>query len=91
MKNKALVLHHDFVDMFYLHTYEEIGRLVMAAFRYDMCDDATDFDDRMMKASFLRIMDFIDKNKQKYEQTCERREAAAERHRVRQAAGREDY
>ena len=89
MKNKALVLHHDFVDMFNLHTDEEVGQLVRAAFKYDMHDNATDFEGRMMKASFLRIMDFIDKNKQKYEQTCERREAAAERRRIKRA--REGY
>ncbi len=85
MKNRALVLHHDFMDMFHLHTDEEVGQLVRAAFRYDMTDNATDFEDRMMKASFLRIMDFIDKNKRKYEQVCERREAAAERYRIRRA------
>lgn len=91
MKNRALVLHHDFIDMFRLHTDEEIGQLIMAAFRYDMTDNATDFEDRMMKASFLRIMDFIDKNKRKYEQTCERREAAAERRRIKRALeGREE-
>lgn len=92
MKNRALVLHHDFADMFYLHTDEETGRLLKAAFRYDMTDTATDFEDRMMTASFLRIMDFIDKNKKKYEQTCERREAAAERRRIRRALeGHDDY
>lgn len=83
MKNRALVLHHDFIDMFNLHTNEEIGLLIKAAFRYDMTDNATDFEDRMMTASFLRIMDFIDKNKRKYEEACERREAAAERYRIR--------
>lgn len=89
MRNRALVLHHDFVDMFYLHTDEERGQLLMAAFKYDMTDNATDFEDRMMRSSFLRIMDFIDKNKKKYEETCERREAAAERHRIKRA--REGY
>ncbi len=91
MRNRALVLHHDFIDMFNLHTNEEVGMLVKAAFRYDMTDNATDFEDRMMIASFLRIMDFIDKNKKKYEETCERREAAAERHRIKRALeGREE-
>ena len=81
--NRALVLHHDFIDMFNLHTDEEIGQLIRAAFKYDMCGNATDFEDRMMRSSFLRLMDFIDKNKKKYEEVCERREAAAERRRVR--------
>ena len=85
MRNRALVLHHDFADMFRLHTDEEIGMLIRAAFRYDMTDNATDFEDRMMVSSFLRIMDFIDKNKNKYEETCERREAAAERRRIKRA------
>ncbi len=85
MKNRALVLHHDFLEMFYLHSYEEIGQLVMAAFKYDIADEAVDFEDRMMKSSYLRIMDFIDKNKKKYEEACERREAAAERHRIKKA------
>ncbi|MBR6567061.1 MAG: hypothetical protein IKK60_00230 [Clostridia bacterium] len=85
MRNRALVLHHDFIDMFYLHTDEEIGQLIRAAFKYDISDNATDFEDRMMRASFLRIMDFIDKNKRKYEEACERREAAAERYRIKRA------
>ena len=93
MRNRALVLHHDFADMFRLHTDEEIGMLIRAAFRYDMTDNATDFEDRMMVSSFLRIMDFIDKNKKKYEETCERREAAAERRRIKRAQEgyHEDY
>ncbi len=91
MRNRALVLHHDFIDMFNLHTNEEVGQLVKAAFRYDMTDNATDFEDRMMIASFLRIMDFIDRNKKKYEETCDRREAAAERRRIKRALeGREE-
>lgn len=91
MHNRALVLHHDFMDMFNLLTDEEAGKLLKAAFKYDICDNATDFEDRMMTASFLRIMDFIDKNKRKYEQTCERREAAAERRRIKRALeGREE-
>ncbi len=91
MSNRALVLHHDFIEMFNLHTNEEVGQLVKAAFRYDMTDNATDFEDRMMIASFLRIMDFIDRNKKKYEETCDRREAAAERRRIKRALeGREE-
>ncbi len=82
MRNKALVLHHDFADMFWLHTDEEAGKLLKAALKYDISGNAADFEDRMMKASFMRIMDFIDKNKAKYEKTCERREAAAERRRI---------
>jgi len=79
--------------MFCLHTDEEVGRLIKAAFRYDISGNATDFEDRMMACSFLRIMDFIDKNKEKYEKTCERREAAAERRRIKAAleSRGEDY
>ena len=92
MRNKALVLHHDFIDMFNLHTDEEIGQLIRAAFRYDMTDNATDFEDRMMKASMLRLMDFIDKSKRKYEESCDRREAAQERRRIQRAReGYEEY
>ncbi len=89
MRNRALVLHHDFAEMFWLLTDEEAGKLIKAAFKYDMTDNATDFEDRLMIASLLRIMDFIDKNKAKYEKTCERREAAAERRRIKRA--REGY
>ncbi len=85
MKNTALVLHHDFLNMFYLHSYEEIGELVMAAFRYDISGKGTEFEDRAMTASFMRITDFIDKNKEKYEKTCQRRAAAAERRRIKMA------
>lgn len=74
---KALLLHHDFARMFKLLTYDEIGKLIMAAFEYDMYGTETEFDDRLMMSCFLRLKDSIDVNNIKYEETCQKRIEAA--------------
>ena len=74
---KALLLHHDFYRMFKLLTEEEIGRLIMAVFEYDINGVITDFDDRLMVSCFLRLKDSIDTYNVKYEETCQKRIEAA--------------
>ncbi|MBQ3137029.1 MAG: hypothetical protein IJB74_06045 [Clostridia bacterium] len=76
---KAVLLHYDFYDMFLLLTDEEIGKLIKAAFEYDMNGVLPDFNDRMLENCFMQIRRFLDRNSAHYDEVCFRRSEAAKK------------
>lgn len=76
---KSMLIHHDFIHTFRLLTYEELGRLIMAAMEFDMYGTVTEFDDRMMNATYFRMTECLRRNSEKYEQTTQRRIEAAQK------------
>lgn len=67
MKNKAIVLHHEFSEMFRKLTVEEAGIIIKAVFEYDV--NGTDFssEDRLVDFAFGEIKRYLDSNRERYE------------------------
>lgn len=76
---KAMLIHHDFLHTFRLLTYEEIGRLIMAAMEFDIDGTVTEFDDRMMNACYYRLTECLKRNSDKYEEITQKRIEAAKK------------
>ncbi len=75
----AMLIHHDFERMFERLTDEECGKLIKAVLRYDIDGDETYFEDRALMLCYDRIVDCLDKNHKKYEETCRKRVEAAKK------------
>lgn len=75
----AMLIHHDFERMFDMLTDEECGKLLKAVLRYDKYGEDTFFEDRSLRLCYVRIIDCLDKNRTKYEETCRKREESAKK------------
>ena len=76
MKN-SFILYYDLKEVFDYLTDEEAGQMIKAVMNYEVEGTEVCFDDRMLQSTFRRIADSLDRNKMKYERTCEARRAAA--------------
>ncbi len=76
---KSMLIHHDFIHTFRLLTYEELGRLIMAAMEFDVDGTVTEFDDRMMNATYFRLTECLRRNSEKYDEITQKRTEAAKR------------
>ena len=76
MKN-GFLLYYDLKDVFSYLSDEEAGKMIKAVFDYEIDGIVTDFEDRMMKSTYKRITDHLDRNKKKYITICEQRRQAA--------------
>ncbi len=76
---KSMLIHHDFIHTFRLLTYEELGRLIMAAMEFDVDGTVTEFDDRMMNATYFRLTECLRRNSEKYEEITQKRTEAAKK------------
>lgn len=74
-----MLIHHDFERMFNYLSDEECGILIKAALRYDIHGEDTQFEDRALMLSFDRLKDLLDRNREKYEDTCRKRTEAAQK------------
>ena len=76
MKN-SLLFHYDFDEIISLLTDEEAGRLLKSAYSYELRGERASFEDRMLQATYLRVIRCLDRNKEKYEATVRKRKEAA--------------
>ena len=60
-------------------TDEECGKLLKAVLKYDKYDEETYFEDRSLMLCYDRIIDCLDKNHKKYQETCQKRVEAAKK------------
>ncbi len=79
MKNKALILHHDYYEVITLLSDEEKGKLLTAVMEYDINCEETEFEDRALLVLFKQIKKSIDTNREHYETTCKKRAENAKR------------
>lgn len=90
MKNKAIILHHDYKDIFSLLSDEESGKLLKALFLYDVDGYETIFDERELNLVFLQVKKSLDANREHYEETCRKRaESASKRWEKREEKAKE--
>lgn len=75
----TLLLPYDFSPNLKLLSDEEAGILFKAIFRYEINGDIPGFEDRVMTMCFNIIKNFLDSNRTKYEEICQRRSAAAKK------------
>ncbi len=76
---KSMLIHHDFIHTFRLLTYEELGRLIMAAMEFDAYGTVTEFDDRLMNATYYRLTECLKRNSEKYDEMIQKRTEAAKK------------
>ncbi len=74
---KSMLIHHDFINTFRQLTYEETGRLIMAALEYDIDGTVTEFDDRLMRICYYRLTECLKRNNEKYEDVRQKKIEAA--------------
>ena len=74
---KSFVLYYDLDEVFAELEDEEAGQLIKAVFAFEVRGEVTDFDDRMMRTSYKRIIDNLARNKVKYENTCRKKSESA--------------
>ena len=79
MKNKALILHHDYYEVITLLSDEEKGKLLTAIMEYDINGEETEFEDRTLLVLFKQIKRSIDVSHKNYESTCKRRSENAKK------------
>lgn len=78
MRN-ALLLHYDFYGLFGIMSDEDIGKVIRAAFEYDMNNTMPEFNDKFLLSCFLQLKTFIDRNNTHYENVCKKRSETAKR------------
>ncbi len=76
---KAILLHHDFYDMFCLLNDDELGKILRAIYEYDLNGVFPVFDDRTLEICYLQIRRFLDRNNAHYDEICLKRSEAAKR------------
>lgn len=79
MKNKALLIHHDYYDIVRLLTVEESGILFKAMLEYDINGTEPEFEDRALTLLFAQFKKSLDSNRKHYEQTCKRKSENAKK------------
>lgn len=79
MKNKALLLHHDYYDIIKLLSNEERGKLLLALYDYDLSGIEPDFDDRALTMAFKQIKLCLDSNREHYEKVCQKNAESAKK------------
>ena len=79
MKNKALMIHHDYYEVISLLSDEEKGKLLSAIFEYDINFTETEFEDRTLLVLFKQIKRSLDANREHYESTCKKRGESAKK------------
>ena len=73
----SLMFHYDFDEIITLLTDEEAGKLLKSAYSYELRGEKTSFEDRMLQATYLRVIGCLERNKAKYEETVRKRKEAA--------------
>ena len=74
---KSFDLYYDLCPVFNMMTDEEVGKIVKAVFAYEIRGEITEFQDRMLQSTYMRITEGLDRNKVKYEKTAERNRKSA--------------
>ena len=76
MKN-SFVLYYEFKESIELLSDEQAGKLFKSLFDYETENKEPDFTDIAMKIVFSTIRNSLDRNKEKYEKTCQRNKVVA--------------
>ena len=74
---RSLLIHHDLYPVIEMLTDEEAGLILKALFAYDVDGEITEFGDRMLQATYMRITECLDRNREKYDEAVERNRKAA--------------
>ena len=74
---KSLLIHHDLYPVIEMLTDEEAGLILKALFAYDVDGEITEFGDRMLQSTYMRITECLDRNREKYDEAVERNRKAA--------------
>ena len=74
---KSFLLYYDLCPVFNMMTDEEVGKIVKEVFAYEIRGEITEFQDRMLQSTYMRITEGLDRNKVKYEKTAERNRKSA--------------
>ena len=74
---RSLLIHHDLYPVIEMLTDEEAGLILKALFADDVDGEITEFGDRMLQATYMRITECLDRNREKYDEAVERNRKAA--------------
>ena len=74
---RSLLIHHDLYPVIEMLTDEEAGLILKALFAYDVDGEITEFGDRMLQSTYMRITECLDRNREKYDEAVERNRKAA--------------
>ena len=74
---KSLLIHHDLYPVIEMLTDDEAGLILKALFAYDVDGEITEFGDRMLQSTYMRITECLDRNREKYDEAVERNRKAA--------------
>lgn len=73
-KRPGIIFYFDLISIFKALTDEEIGQLTMAALKYGSTGEITSFSDRTMMVLWLDIQGKIDRDNDRYIETCKSRQ-----------------
>ena len=79
MKNRALILHHEFIDLFRKLTVEEAGMIIKAIFEYDVHGTAFVTEDRLLDFVFGEVKRYLDSNREKYDRISQKKSENAKK------------
>lgn len=69
---KGVVMYYDILEQLEDFTDEQFGKITRAIIKYDQTGETTDFDDPTLKVAFKILKPTLDRNKQEYQEKCEK-------------------
>lgn len=78
-EKQSTIFYHEWLELFEDLSREEIGDITIAILEYEKNGEIPTFSDRTMKAIWKTIRSTLDRNKQKYNEICEKRSAAGKK------------
>ena len=78
-EKNSMIFFYDWKSLFEELSDAEIGKLVMAALKYDQSGEDTKFSDKGMRVAFKAIKNSINVSNEKYQAACEKKRKAMER------------
>lgn len=76
MDKNGVVMYHDLLEQLKDFTDEQFGKFTRILIKYDKDGKIPEFDDLQLKLAFQMLKPNMDRNKEKYGITCERRRIA---------------
>lgn len=69
---KGVVMYYDILEQLEDFSDEQFGKITRAIINYDKTGDIPEFEDFSMKVAFKMLKPILDRNKQEYEELCEK-------------------
>ena len=69
---KGVVMYYDILEQLEDFSDEQFGKMTRAIIKYDKTGEITEFDDPTLKVAFKILKPTLDRNKQEYQEKCEK-------------------